>query len=219
MNKQIVLAATAAVLLVSFVLGSRAYRQQHVDQIALLSQANAAMFVPADAQTYGAPDAKVYIVEFFDPACETCKDFAGYVKQIVAAHPGQVQVVLRYAPFHPGSDNVVKMLEATRKQDKYWDTLETMFATQPYWAGHDGAKPDLLWQYLARAGVDVRRLQVDMADPALDALVKRDLADAAALGVRQTPEFFVNGKPLPSWGLPQLQGLVESELKANYGAR
>jgi hypothetical protein len=34
--------------------------------------------------------------------------------------------------------------------------------------------------------------------------------------VTQTPEYFVNGRPLPTWGLEQLQALVKEEVKANY---
>ncbi len=32
----------------------------------------------------------------------------------------------------------------------------------------------------------------------------------------KTPSFFVNGKPLPSFGYQQLQSLVEAEVSANY---
>ena len=38
--------------------------------------------------------------------------------------------------------------------------------------------------------------------------VELDVRDGAALGVQATPEFFVNGKPLPSFGWEQLQRLV-----------
>ena len=48
-------------------------------------------------------------------------------------------------------------------------------------------------------------------------IVRQDMADAKTLGVRRTPTFFVNGKPLPSFGLPQLQTLVEAEIATNYG--
>ena len=40
-----------------------------------------------------------------------------------------------------------------------------------------------------------------------------DLGDARALGVTKTPEFFVNGRPMPSFGLEELQGLVREELR------
>jgi len=36
------------------------------------------------------------------------------------------------------------------------------------------------------------------------------------LNVKATPEFFVNGKPLPSFGYDQLKSLVEDELAAAY---
>ena len=45
---------------------------------------------------------------------------------------------------------------------------------------------------------------------------KQDLADAKTLNVRKTPGFFVNGKPLHSFGYNQLQELVEAEIKDNY---
>ena len=47
-------------------------------------------------------------------------------------------------------------------------------------------------------------------------IIQQDLADAKTLNVRKTPGFFVNGKPLPSFGYKQLQELVESEINAYY---
>lgn len=62
----------------------------------------------------GRADAPVVIVEFLDPACGTCRDFYPFVKQMMAANPEKIRLVLRYAPFHQGSDRVVAMLEAAR---------------------------------------------------------------------------------------------------------
>jgi len=55
-----------------------------------------------------------------------------------------------------------------------------------------------------------------MNDPEIAKLIKQDLADAKTLNVKKTPGFFVNGKPLTSFGYNQLQELVESEIKENY---
>jgi protein-disulfide isomerase len=55
-----------------------------------------------------------------------------------------------------------------------------------------------------------------MNDPEIAKRIEQDLADANSLNVRQTPEFFVNGKPLPSFGYDQLKELVETEIQANY---
>jgi protein-disulfide isomerase len=66
------------------------------------------------------------------------------------------------------------------------------------------------------AGIDVEKIKKDMNDPAIEKLIKQDLADADALEVEKTPGFFVNGKPLTSFGRSQLRQLVESEIKENY---
>jgi protein-disulfide isomerase len=124
--------------------------------------------------------------------------------------------VLRYAPFHDGADYFVKILEAAKKQGKYWETLNVMYKTQPYWASHHNPQPQKIWQILPRAGVDVERIRKDMNDPAIVKMIDQDLADAKTLNVRKTPGFFVNGKPLQTFGSKHLLQLVQSELDANY---
>jgi protein-disulfide isomerase len=160
----------------------------------------------------GPADARVVLVEFFDPACETCREFHPYVKELVAGHPGKVRLVLRYAPFHQGADTMVLILEAARRQNRFWETLEVIYATQPQWASHHQPQPELIWQFLPDAGVDVERIRKDIRDPDLMAVMHQDLADGRALGVRKTPQFFVNGKPLLSFGRLQLKSLLDSEV-------
>ena len=78
----------------------------------------------------GDENASVEVVEFFDPACGTCAQFYPFVKEIMKKHPEQIQLILRYAPFHENSDEVVKIIEASREQNLYLETLEFFFATQ-----------------------------------------------------------------------------------------
>jgi protein-disulfide isomerase len=125
---------------------------------------------------------------------------------------GKIRLTLRYAPYHQGSEQVVKMLEAARKQGKFTETLEMMFATQAYWASHHKPNPQVLWQFLPKLGLDIDRLIKDMKDPAMDKLVAQELADAKALGATKTPSYFVNGKPLQQFGYEQLKELIYSEL-------
>jgi protein-disulfide isomerase len=65
-------------------------------------------------------------------------------------------------------------------------------------------------------GLDLEKIKNDMNDPEIAKLIKQDLADAKTLNVRKTPGYFVNGKPLPSFGHKQLQKLVESEINEYY---
>ena len=68
-------------------------------------------------------------LSILDPGCETCRDFSPHVKDLLESHAGKLRLVIRYAPFHQGSDIMVRILEATRQQAKYWETLQVMFDT------------------------------------------------------------------------------------------
>ncbi len=216
MKKKTVLLVSALAMLLTFAAGAWWFQGRQAENIGTLARESSSTLVPDHAMTHGPMSARVVIVEFFDPACETCAYFHRPVKQLVAAHRGKVRLVLRYAPFHQGADVVVKILEASRKQGKYWETLDLLFVWQPKWASHHKSKPELIWPLLPSIGLDVDRIRADMGDVALNALIKQDLADAATLGIRKTPGFLVNGKPLPSFGLQQLRDLVAAEIEANY---
>jgi protein-disulfide isomerase len=216
MKRQYIVLISSSFLILLFVLGVYVYRKQQAKKYGFMARENASTFVREHSQTLGSDDAKVYLVEFSDPACETCSAFHPFVKKLMAVNPGKIKLVVRYAPFHDGSDYFVKILEAARKQDKYWETLEVMYKTQRYWASHHNPQPRLIWKFLPRAGLDLEKIRNDMNDPEIVKLIQQDLADAKTLNVRKTPGFFVNGKPLPSFGYKQLQKLVESEIKKNY---
>ena len=162
--------------------------------------------------TEGKPEAPVVIVEFFDPACGTCRMFYPEVKALMAQYPDRIRLVLRYAPFHQGSDKVVAVLEAARRQGKFWPALEALFAGQDDWASNHTAKVDLVWKYLEPVGLNMEQLAFDVTAPEVQQAIAQDMRDANTLGVSQTPEYFVNGKPLPSFGLVELKQLVADEV-------
>jgi protein-disulfide isomerase len=155
-------------------------------------------------------------VEFFDPACETCKAFHPFVKHLMSSNPGKIRLVVRYTPFHKGSDYVVKLLEAARLQNKFWETLEATYASQPAWASHGNPQPERLWSLLSSVGLDQKRARHDMQSQTIAKHIQQDMADAQQLQVTKTPGFFVNGKPLVRFGYEQLQQLVDTEIRSNY---
>jgi protein-disulfide isomerase len=216
MKTHIIFGLTVLVLITAFMFGSTYYKGKQADKFGFMAQENASTFVRDHSQTLGSDDAKVYLVEFMDPACETCAAFSSFVKQMIATNPGKIKLVLRYAPFHDGADYFVKILEAAKKQGRYWETLNVMYKSQPYWASHSNPQPQRIWQFLPQAGVNVEQIRRDMNDPAIAKLIEQDLADAKTLNVRKTPGFFVNGRPLQTFGSKQLLQLVQSEIRANY---
>jgi protein-disulfide isomerase len=216
MKTHIIFGLTVLVLIAAFMFGSSYYKGKQAEKFGFMAQENASTFVRDHSQTLGSDDAKVFLVEFMDPACETCAAFSSFVKQMIATNPGKIKLVLRYAPFHDGADYFVKILEAAKKQGRYWETLNVMYKSQPYWASHSNPQPQRIWQFLPQAGVNVEQIRRDMNDPAIAKLIEQDLADAKTLNVRKTPGFFVNGRPLQTFGSKQLLQLVQSEIRANY---
>jgi protein-disulfide isomerase len=199
----------AGLLVLALALGVLIYKSRSDDRTAQTAASNQLALTRADSPTFGNADAPVHIVEFLDPACGTCSDFYPFVKGLMAAHPGKIRLSVRYAPFHRGSDQVVKVLEAARLQGQFQQALEALFASQPVWVQNHVAQPDLIWAPLGGLGLDMERLRADMNSAEVAQRVQRDLADAASVGVTMTPEFFVNGKPLPKFGYEDLKSLVE----------
>lgn len=203
-------------LLLLFALGGYIYKNQQATKLGFLARENAEIFVRQHSPTLGSDGAKVYLVEFMDPACETCSAFYPFVKKLLADNPGKIKLVIRYAPFHEGADYFVKILEASKKQNKYWETLAVMYQSQPYWASHHNPQPELIWRFLPGAGLDLEKLKNDMNDPAIEQIIAQDLADAKTLNVTKTPGFFVNGKPLITFGDIELLKLLETEIAVQY---
>jgi len=166
--------------------------------------------------SFGNADAKVHIVEFFDPACETCRAFYPFVKQLMDANPGRIRLSLRYTPFHKGSDQVVRLIEAARRQGKYRETLETLLAGQAQWTIDHVARPELALQTVQPVGLQMDKLKADMESADIGKLIQQDMQDAVALNVTKTPEFFVNGRPLARFGFEELQALVQAALRESY---
>ncbi len=210
-QKKIVLGLLA--LVVSFfALGMYVYQQRV--QNSQMDKVNRAAdrLVRAASPVLGPVDARVTVVEFFDPACETCRVFYPFVKDLMRKHPQDIRLMLRYAPFHQGSDQVIKLLEAARLQGLYQPVLEIVLAAQPLWADHSQPNVERAFQAAAEAGLDLQKARVDMKSPAIEALLAQDVQDLTALEVTKTPTFFVNGRGLPSFGPEQLEALVAEEL-------
>lgn len=205
-----------AAVLVALGLGTLLFKSKGTSSGQVADTSNAAALASSQAPTLGDAHARVHIVEFLDPACETCAQFYPLVKKLVADNPGQVRVSLRHVAFHEGSDYVVRVLEASRKQDKYWPTLEAVLASQAIWAPNHTAQPDLVLQAIAGVGLDMAQLMADMNAPEVAERMQNDSRDAITMKVTATPEYFVNGRSLPSFGDQQLLELVREELQKAY---
>lgn len=219
MNKRLAVVAVAIIAIAIFGTAAWLYRPAPAQPTSpVVATVQEVPYVRPHSPVIGPEDAPVTITEFFDPSCEACRAFYPIVKQVMDRHPGQVKLVLRYAPFHDGSDTAVKILEAARLQDKFIPVLEAMLARQPEWAAHGAPDLELAWSIAGEAGLDVEQARQDAMRPGMTGVINADMADVQALNVQQTPTFFVNGKPLAQPDPQALAELVASEVAAS-GAR
>ena len=202
-----------AVLVVALVGATLVYLGNDTEPVDGEATARQAALASEHSPTLGDANAKVHIVEFLDPACETCALFFPMVKNWMKEVPGQIRLTVRHVAFHEGSDYAVKVLEASRKQDKYWETLEALLASQRQWTQHHTVQPENIGPAIAGVGLDMEQLMADMNSMEVLARMEQDKKDSIFLKVSATPEYFVNGRPLPSFGQQQLANLVREELE------
>jgi protein-disulfide isomerase len=210
--KKALFISVAVLLVLAFLAATLVYKSEKVDESAQMARQYSENLVRMHSPALGKADAAVEIVEFIDPACETCRAFYPMVKQIMAEHPDQIRLVLRYAPFHQGADQVVAVLEAARRQGKFWPALEALLVAQSEWTANHTADVNLVWRHLDGLGLNLEQMRVDMMSPGIAQIIAQDLEDARVLKVNRTPGFFVNGRPLENFGYEPLKAMVDDAL-------
>ena len=205
----------AIVILIVITLTSTVVIQGEDDRVAQESfdEARVAALASEHSPTIGDPNAPVHIVEFLDPACETCALFYPMVKSWLNEVPDKLRLSIRHVPFHNGSEYAVQVLEAARAQDMYWETLEAMLATQSQWTQNHRVIPERILPAIEGVGLDTTRLETDMNNFDIKVRMEQDKKDAVFLKVRATPQYFVNGRELMEFGHEQLAALVRQEIE------
>jgi protein-disulfide isomerase len=174
--------------------------------------ARSAALASEHSPTTGDPNAPVHIVEFLDPACEACAGFYPIVKQLMEETPGKIRLSVRHIPFHSGAEYAVMILEASREQGLYWETLEALLATQRQWTQNHTVVPQRIVPAIASVGLDIDRIRAEQNTVDVELRMQRDHEAAVSLMVRRTPQFFVNGTELKKSGPEQLAALIRDEL-------
>lgn len=209
----VIIAAIVILILIS--LTATLVIQQDDDQVAQsdFDEARAAALASTHAPSIGNRNAPVHIVEFIDPACETCALFYPMVKNWLNEVPDKLRLSVRHVPFHNGSEYAVRVLEAARAQDMYWETLEAMLATQNQWTQNHTVIPERILPAIEGVGLNMARLETDMNNFDIKVRMEQDKKDAVLLKVRATPQYFVNGQELMEFGREQLAALVRQEIE------
>jgi protein-disulfide isomerase len=139
----------------------------------------------------GNPSGDVTLVEFFDYNCPYCRQVAPTVTELVGADPDLRVVYKEFPILGPGSTFAARAALAARQQERYEPFHEAMMEAE-------GALDERRVLEIARAvGIDLARLRQDMADPAIEQAIARNLELAAALGITGTPSFVIGEQIVP----------------------
>jgi protein-disulfide isomerase len=213
LNSKLILVFSSLVAVgILFFTGKHLYESDQTLDQGVQFEKNFSLFVPEDAPRVGSLKAKVFVVEFIDPQCETCRETYPWKQQLMDQYEGQIQWVLRYAPLHPFAGMAIELLEASRKQNRFWEALEVFLEKQPEWGGHHQPRPELLLTYLNGLGLDMNRLESDRRDPKIQEMLKREVEALKTLKIMATPEYFVNGQKLTQLNYQSLSALVDQQL-------
>ena len=146
-------------------------------------------------QCIGSPNAPIKIEVFSDYQCPTCRTFYFEVsRQLIADYAATGKVCLVYHEFplkgHQYSRQAANFAEAAaRLGPQPWiKVTDALFYYQPQWST-DGQVEATVAKALTESEMNLVRRLVD--DPAIDAVVERDLQEGNRRAVRSTPTAFI----------------------------
>jgi protein-disulfide isomerase len=160
-------------------------RKQH----AMVDAHAQVLFHSSHQVALGNPKGDVTMVEFFDYNCPHCKDALADMLNLMKTDP-KLRVVLKEFPvLGPQSVEAARVAVAVRMQDptgkKYLEFHRKMFE-------HRGINDKT--QALATAkeiGLDMTRLEKDLASPEVDTTLRESFQLAEALGLDGTPSYVI----------------------------
>lgn len=168
--------------------------------------------VTAADRTLGSADAPVTVIEYSSFTCPHCADWANTVLPEFKTRfidSGQVRFVYRDLPTNPGPvASLAARVSRCVAPDKAFAAIELLMAQQ------EAAR---LMRYPAGwflnaievGGRSAEEVGACVEDPATQAALEAQIADAQAAGVTGTPSFFVNGKRVEDTSLDGLAAAIE----------
>jgi len=132
----------------------------------------------AGAPFKGPETAPVTIVKFEDFDCSFCQRAQATLAQLLARYGGQVKLVHRDFPIDPlhGKSLAHEAARCADHQGKFWTYHDALYAEA--------------------IGLDVGAFEQCLTGGTRRAVVQRDVDEGNRVGVKATPTFFINGRPL-----------------------
>jgi protein-disulfide isomerase len=170
-------------------LNKRQAAAEEEKHLASITQNSEAIFNSPRNVTLGNKNGDVTFVEFFDYNCGYCKRAMTDMIELMKADP-KLKVVLKEFPvLSDGSVDAAKVAVAVRMQDpggaKYLDFHQRLLG------GRGPADKARALAAAKEAGLDVARLEKDMASPEARATIDENFKLAESMGMNGTPSYVI----------------------------
>jgi protein-disulfide isomerase len=148
---------------------------------------------------------------FTDFECSYCARLAPVLDQVHQQYPEKVRIVFKNFPLRMHRFAIPAALAglAADDQGQFWPFHDRLFEN------YNQLNAQKIEAIREELGLDAERFQARMNDPALKDLIRRDLEEGNAAGVRGTPTVFINGKKMRSrLTLDGFQEAIDGALEA-----
>ena len=134
--------------------------------------------------------------------------------RILKEYPSQVRLVFKDFPldFHALARSAHEAARCAGAAGKYWEYHDRLFAAQPAFSRDD------LIRYAAELGIAREPFVQCLDSRRFRALIETDIQEGLQAGIRGTPTFFVNGRPLAGAApYEAFKELIEEALRERTG--
>jgi len=172
-----------------------------------------ASLVRAAGPVLGERDAPVTLVEYSDFECPYCRAAAADLKKLLADYGKDVALVYKHMPLpnHPNAFIAARASVCAGEQNKFWEYHDRLFTS-------DNLGAESLKQHATELGLQRAKFDACMAGSGSAATVRGDMSDAMRAGVKGTPAFFVNGRPIPNTtGFTEIRKAIAVALSEKQG--
>ena len=176
-------------------------------QRATIRANNATLFNSPHQVVLGNPHGKIEVVEFFDYNCAFCKHALPDMVKLLDTNHDLKFVLKEFPVLGEGSVEAARVAVAARMQDptKYLEFHQKLLG------GRGVADKARALAVAKEVGLDVARIQRDMASEEVNTTIAEDMKLADALGVNGTPSYVVGDElVVGAVGFDELKKKIET---------
>lgn len=211
-RRPLLLGGTIAGILLALALSGEAYATEHarLQRMFVGAGGKGLRLDVSDTLVLGDPTTRISVVLFFDFGCPACRAFEKEAAELVKKYPDSVHFRLKHYPLdrdcnqklpevlHPAACRAAVAGQAAQGLGLDAQAVPLIFGHQD-----DGFGPLVLRRIGEELGVPEAKWAQALASPEAKALVERDIAEGNALGLKQVPVAYVNGRPVDTARIAQ----------------